>query len=40
MIREALDAGYRKLIIAVGGSGTNDGGIGAMAALGVDFLDQ
>lgn len=40
MIREALDAGYRKLIIAVGGSGTNDGGIGAMAALGVDFLDR
>lgn len=39
LIRDALDAGYRKLSIAIGGSATNDGGMGAMAALGVRFLD-
>jgi glycerate kinase len=40
LIRHALDAGYRNIIIGVGGSATNDGGIGCMAALGVKFLDQ
>ncbi|MGL5433865.1 MAG: glycerate kinase family protein [Lachnospiraceae bacterium] len=39
LIRDALDQGYRKIAIAIGGSATNDGGIGAMAALGVKFLD-
>lgn len=39
LIRDALDAGYRKLSIAIGGSATNDGGMGAMRALGVRFLD-
>lgn len=39
LIRDALENGYRKIIIAVGGSATNDGGLGAMAALGVEFLD-
>ena len=39
LIRAALDAGCRELVIGVGGSATNDGGIGAMAALGVRFLD-
>jgi glycerate kinase len=39
LIRDALDAGYRKLSIAIGGSATNDGGMGAMTALGVRFLD-
>lgn len=39
LIRDALDAGYRKLAIAIGGSATNDGGMGAMIALGVRFLD-
>lgn len=40
LIKDALDAGYRKLSIAIGGSATNDGGMGAMKALGVRFLDQ
>ena len=33
LIRDALDSGYRKISIAIGGSATNDGGMGAMAAL-------
>lgn len=40
MIRDALDAGYRKLSIAIGGSATNDSGMGAMWALGIRFLDK
>ena len=40
LIRDALDSGYRKISIAIGGSATNDGGMGAMAALGVKFLDK
>jgi len=40
LIKHALDSGYRNIIIGVGGSATNDGGIGAMGALGVKFLDK
>lgn len=40
LIRSALDAGIRDLTIAVGGSATNDGGIGMMAALGAGFYDK
>lgn len=40
LIKNALDEGYKKIIIAIGGSATNDGGIGAMEALGVRFLDE
>lgn len=40
LIRDALDSGYRKISIAIGGSATNDGGMGAMTALGVKFLDK
>ncbi len=40
MIKDALDRGYRKISIAIGGSATNDGGMGAMRALGVRFLDD
>ena len=40
LIRDALDRGYRKISIAIGGSATNDGGMGAMRALGVRFLDD
>lgn len=39
LIKAALDLGYRRLSIAIGGSATNDGGMGAMRALGVKFLD-
>lgn len=40
LIRDALDAGIRDITIAIGGSATNDGGMGAMQALGVSFLDK
>lgn len=40
LIKDALDNGYRRLSIAIGGSATNDGGMGAMRALGVRFLDH
>lgn len=37
LILHALDRGYRKLIIGLGGSATNDGGAGLLEALGVKF---
>ena len=37
LVRSALDLGYRKFIIGVGGSATNDGGTGALSALGSGF---
>lgn len=40
LIKDALDKGFRNISIALGGSATNDGGMGAMAALGVKFFDQ
>jgi len=39
LIRDALEQGLRRLTIAIGGSATNDGGMGAMRALGIRFLD-
>ncbi|MEX2115379.1 MAG: glycerate kinase [Bacteroidota bacterium] len=39
LIRAALDAGAKKIIIGIGGSATNDGGAGMAEALGVRFLD-
>jgi len=40
LIKHALDQGIRKFIIAIGGSATNDCGIGVAKALGVKFLDK
>ena len=40
LINAALDHGCDKLIIGLGGSATNDGGMGMMKALGGQFLDQ
>ncbi len=40
LIRAALHAGCRKLIIGIGGSATNDGGAGMAQALGAKFLDE
>ena len=40
LIKDALDKGFRNISIAIGGSATNDGGMGAMAALGVKFYDS
>ncbi|WP_213940511.1 glycerate kinase [Pseudomonas sp. dw_612] len=39
LIRAALDAGAQRVILAIGGSATNDGGAGAMQALGVKLFD-
>ena len=39
LIRAALDRGCRKLIIGIGGSATNDGGVGMAQALGARLLD-
>ncbi|WP_342540666.1 glycerate kinase [Heyndrickxia sp. FSL K6-6286] len=40
LIKKALDDGCRKFILAIGGSATNDGGIGMLQALGVKLLDS
>jgi glycerate kinase len=40
MIRHALDRGIRDFIIGIGGSATNDAGIGMLEALGMKFLDK
>lgn len=40
LIIAALDHGCDKLIIGLGGSATNDGGMGMMKALGAQFLGQ
>ena len=39
LIRAALDAGLRRIIIGIGGSATNDAGVGMARALGAHFLD-
>ena len=40
MIRDAMEKGCRNFIIGIGGSVTNDGGIGMLKALGIRFLDE
>jgi glycerate kinase len=40
LIVAALDTGARELIIGIGGSATNDGGIGMLSALGFRLLDK
>jgi glycerate kinase len=40
LIEHALDCGCTKIIIGIGGSATNDGGVGMIKALGGNFLDQ
>lgn len=40
LIAAALDTGCRRFVVGIGGSATNDGGIGAMKALGIQFLDE
>ena len=39
VILEALEAGYRRFILGIGGSATNDAGAGMAQALGVRLLD-
>lgn len=40
LIRAALDAGFRRVIVGIGGSATNDGGAGMLQALGMGLLDR
>ena len=40
LILAAINQGYRDITIALGGSATNDGGIGCLTALGIRFYDK
>ena len=40
MIRDALDQGCREILIGIGGSATNDAGVGMAQALGYSFPDE
>jgi glycerate 2-kinase len=40
LIRAALDAGSRSILVGCGDSGVNDGGMGMAQALGIRFLDR
>ncbi|HEV7306683.1 glycerate kinase [Ensifer sp.] len=40
LVRAALDAGARRILLGCGDSGINDGGAGMAAALGVKLLDR
>ncbi|MCG8581798.1 MAG: glycerate kinase, partial [Bacteroidales bacterium] len=39
LIKDAIDKGARHIILGIGGSATNDGGLGMARALGYQFLD-
>lgn len=39
IMKEALEKGFRRIIVGLGGSATNDGGAGMAGALGARFLD-
>ena len=39
LIRDAIMSGYRKFMIGLGGSATNDGAMGILSALGYRFMD-
>ncbi len=39
LMRAAMDAGARRILVCLGGSATNDGGTGMATALGVSFTD-
>ncbi len=40
MIKDAIQIGCRHFVIGLGGSATNDGGVGMLQALGFDFKDE
>lgn len=40
LIMDAISQGVRDIRIAIGGSATNDGGMGALRAMGFQFLDE
>ena len=39
VIKDAIQKGCRRFIVGIGGSATNDGGLGMLQALGFDMLD-
>ncbi len=40
LIKDALEQGCTKILVAIGGSATNDGGVGMAQALGYSFKDK
>ncbi|MEA4832342.1 Glycerate 3-kinase [bioreactor metagenome] len=40
LIADAVNHGCKKIILGLGGSATNDGGIGALTAMGIRFTDK
>jgi glycerate kinase len=40
LILQALKSGFKKIIVGLGGSATNDGGAGCARALGIRFFDE
>lgn len=40
LILAVLDAGFRRILVTLGGTGTNDGGAGMLAEFGARFLDD
>ncbi|RJX65315.1 glycerate kinase [Vibrio sinensis] len=40
LVKHALNRGVKRLVIGLGGSATNDGGVGMLAALGVRFYNE
>ncbi len=40
IIKHAIENGCKTIVLGLGGTGTNDGGIGALNALGIDFYDK
>lgn len=40
LIKKAIEMGVKKVIIGIGGSATNDGGMGAACAAGIKFFDK
>ncbi|MBR5923313.1 MAG: glycerate kinase [Clostridia bacterium] len=40
IIKDAVKRGCNKFIVGIGGSATNDGGVGMLTALGFEFLDK
>lgn len=40
LIRHALDRGVKHIVLGLGGSATNDGGMGVVSALGAKFFDS
>lgn len=40
VIRDGIRKGCRRFLVGIGGSATNDGGVGMLQALGYEFLDK